>query len=318
MRNELTLEARRAELFKQASAEVWAILPSALEVMLSALTPNHDPHPSPLPKGEGAGEILAVTRPGPKSGRMARVSIMGAITKRDSLWSLFFGGTSVERLTATLRQVAQDDTISTVLLDIDSPGGTVAGLPALAGEVRALREHKHVVALSNSLAASAAYWVASQADEIVATPEALTGSIGVFTVHDDYSAMNERLGIKTTYISAGKYKTEGNPDQPLSTEARDHIQATVDEMYGLFVGDVAKGRGVTPAQVKAGYGEGRALTARDAKAAGLIDRIATYEETVQRLSGAKAEDDKPEIVSGDPNGSILANKRRRLAIADKF
>ena len=313
MHNEqLTMDARRAELMRMAGAEVWAILPGAIERMLAA--------PSPLAplRFQGEGELYAITRPGPKSGRVARVPIVGMITKASSIWSLF-GGTTVEKLTAALRQVALDETVGTVLLDIDSPGGTVSGLPALAAEVRALRESKHVVALANDLAASAAYWVASQADEIVASPEALTGSIGVFAVHDDYSAMMERIGIKTTYIHAGKYKVEGNPDEPLGDEARAHIQASVDEAYGLFVGDVARGRGVTAAQVRADYGEGRVLTARAAKAAGMIDRIATYDETVQRLSGMGTRHGDA-AATGSRHGdamSTLANKRRRLEIADK-
>jgi len=313
--------------------QLWAILPEHFEHMQAILRGDS---PSPLVRGQGEGAIVAVTKPGPKSGRVAQISIVGSITRRGSMWADFFGGASVEGTIAALRNVAADDSVSTVLLNIDSPGGTVDGLPELAAEVRKLRESKHVVAMANSLAASAAYWLASQADEIVASPEALIGSIGVFTAHQDWSAMLEKMGIKTTYIHAGKYKVEANPDEPLSTEARDHLQSIVDEAYGLFVADVAKGRGVTAAQVRSDYGQGRVLTAKDAKAVGMIDRVAGYHETVARLTGVRAESDplSPNASVGDPDGcppetrghdddqpivgNSLATKKRRLELLEKI
>ena len=324
--------------------QLWAILPEYFEHMQAILRGN-SPYPvgkgqgegaSPSPMGEGRGEgLLAVTKPGPKSGSVAQISIVGRITRRGNMWADFFGGASVEGTISALRNVAADDSISTVLLNTDSPGGTVDGLPELAAEVRKLRESKHVVAMANSLAASAAYWLASQADEIVASPEALIGSIGVFTAHQDWSAMLEKAGVKTTYIHAGKFKVEANPDEPLSTEARDHLQSIVDEAYGLFVADVAKGRGVTAAQVRSDYGQGRVLTAKDAKAVGMIDRVAGYHDTIARLTGVRAESDpsSPNASVGDPDGcppetrghdddqpivgNSLAAKRLRLELLEK-
>jgi len=302
-------------LLIEAGRTAWAILPSGLHAILAATAPT------------GAQDLVAVTRPGPKTGRVAQISVVGSISRRSSIWSEWFGGASVDGLIAALRNVAADPDVKTVLLNIDSPGGTVDGLPELAAEIRTLRESKHVVALANSLAASAAYWIASQADEIVATPEALIGSIGVFTLHVDWSAFNERVGIKPTYIAAGKYKTEANPDQPLDDEARDYLQTLVEEAYSLFVADVAKGRGVSAATVRSDYGEGRVLTAKDAKAAGLIDRVAGYHETIARLTGVKAETDPsfPNASIGNPDdddhqtvGNSLAAKRLRLELLEKF
>ena len=302
-------------LLIEAGRTAWAILPSGLHAILAATAPT------------GAQDLVAVTRPGPKTGRVAQISVVGSISRRSSIWSEWFGGASVDGLIAALRNVAADPDVKTVLLNIDSPGGTVDGLPELAAEIRTLRESKHVVALANSLAASAAYWIASQADEIVATPEALIGSIGVFTLHVDWSAYNERVGIKPTYIAAGKYKTEANPDQPLDDEARDYLRTLVEEAYSLFVADVAKGRGVSAATVRSDYGEGRVLTAKDAKAAGLIDRVAGYHETIARLTGVKAETDPsfPNASIGNPDdddhqtvGNSLAAKRLRLELLEKF
>lgn len=254
--------------------------------------------------GIASGDLLAeppaerldayyAARGGTRNGTVAVVPVVGPIVKRDSLFSLLEGGTSTTRLTAQLRALAADESVATILLNVDSPGGTVSGLPELAAEIRRTAQTKRVVAIANDLAASAAYWIAAQADELVATPEALVGSVGVFTQHVDCSALNEQQGVKVTYIHAGRYKVEGNPDEPLTDEARAYIQSIVDDMYGMFVSDVSKGRSaalgtsVTPAMVRAEYGEGRVLTAKDAKAAGMIDRVETYSQAVARLSGVK-------------------------------
>lgn len=311
------IDANRHLIARRASTEVWAIWDKALEALVT-----DGRHVEYTP------ERLAVTRPGPKSGRVVRVPIMGEISHRDSFWSWLTGGSTVEGLIKTLREIGADDSVSTVLLDIDSPGGTVAGIPELANEVRRLSASKHVVALANSLAASAAYWIGSQADEFVATPEAMVGSVGVFAVHEDWSAAMDQAGVKMTYITAGKYKAEGNPAQPLSEEARQHLQTIVDASYDLFVADVAKGRAVSAADVRGNYGEGRVLSAQDAKAAGMIDRIAGYDETVKRLMGVKALTPDPSPIgegNGTPAeaagtqsvGNSLAAKRLRLDLLEK-
>src|SRR5207237_10294998 len=114
--------------------------------------------------------------------------------------------------------------------------------PDPAPEPRAARGAKPITAAVNTMAASAAYWLASQADEVVITPSGLAGSIGVYLVHEDWSAANAQMGIDVTYISAGRFKTEANPDEPLSEDAKAALQAEVDDLYSLFVTDVATGR----------------------------------------------------------------------------
>jgi ClpP class serine protease len=142
-----------------------------------------------------------------------------------------------------------------------------------------------MVAIANTLAASAAYYLAAQADEVVASPSSLTGSIGVFTYHVDQTKADEIEGRTVTYVSAGKYKTE--TVGPLSDEARAMLQQRVDDFYGQFVNAVAKGRGVSSSAVRAGYGEGRVLTAKRAVDAGLADRVGTIDDAVRRLASGK-------------------------------
>jgi ClpP class serine protease len=115
------------------------------------------------------------------------------------------------------------------------------------------------------------------------TPSGDVGSIGVFGKHVDTSAMQEKAGLKTTLISAGRFKTEGNPNEPLGDEAREAMQARVDDAYDTFVADVAAGRGVSEGAVRGGYGEGRLLNARRSLAAGLVDGVQTFDATVGSL-----------------------------------
>lgn len=193
------------------------------------------------------------------------------------------GGTSTERFTNTFRQLVNDPGIESIVIDVDSPGGTVQGVPELADEIFAARDKKKVVAIANSMAASAAYWIGTAAGELVVTPSGEVGSVGVWTAHADASKYFEAIGVKWSLISAGKFKTEGNQYEPLGDEARAAIQEAVDAYYEQFVKAIAKHRGVKVADVRSGFGQGRTVRAKDAVDTGMADRVATMDETIARL-----------------------------------
>ena len=221
-------------------------------------------------------------------GGVAVVPVHGIITQRSDLMNEIFGGGSVpaEQLAALVRELGADSNVSGIVLDVDSPGGSVGGLGELGDAIYSLRGVKPVVAVANPLAASAAYWMGSAASEFTVAPEGQAGSIGVWTAHVDASGMMERLGLKFTLVSAGKYKVEGNPYGPLSDDARGHIQSQVDEYYGMFVKDVARNRKDTQTAVREGYGQGRVLTAKEAVKAKLADRVATLGQVVGEMAAA--------------------------------
>lgn len=233
-------------------------------------------------------------------GSVAVLSLFGVMMPRASLMTQMSGGASTEAFAQELQGLIEDDTVDTILLNIDSPGGMTDLVPETAALIRSGRDRKPIVAIANTDAASAAYWLASQATELVVTPSGSVGSIGVYAAHQDVSQKLERDGIRTTLISAGRYKVEGNAFEPLSEEARAALQAKVDTFYGMFVADVAAGRGVTTDAVTAGFGEGRMVTADAAVTAGMADRVATLDETLARLTG------QPPRTRG----------RRRMALAD--
>lgn len=226
------------------------------------------------------------------------------------------GGTSTERVGASFRVAMADPSISAVVLNIDSPGGSVFGVQELADLIHGSRGQKPIVAQVNSLAASAAYWIATAADEIVVTPSGQVGSIGVYGLHEDVSAAADKAGVKFTFISAGKYKVEGNGYEPLNDEAAAAMQATVDGYYGDFVRAVARGRGVGVGDVRGGYGEGRVVRADDAVKAGMADRVATLDATLRRL-GASRQPASPRAEAGAAS-SASANSPPGTFDADAF
>ncbi len=267
-----------------------------------------------------------VTVGGPAaSGSVAVIPIYGVIAHRQStLDDASAAGAGLDRFMARFRTASNDPNVRATILDIESPGGTIDGVPEAADEIRAARDGgKKIIAVANSYAASAAYWLASAASEIVVTPSGMVGSIGVYGAHEDISGMLEQMGVKVTLVSAGKFKTEGNPFEPLTDEAHEAMQAMVDGYFKMFVDAVAKGRGVKAKDVRDGFGQGRMVLAADAVAAGMADRVATLEQTIDRALGRKAggalaptraEPHAPTLMPSAAAENHLALRRRRLSL----
>lgn len=310
-----------AHIVNEIFRKPWAILPEKLHVMaeLVALRASGEK----LTEEEirmriGAQSIEAAKgRGGTSYGNVAVLQVYGVISQRMSLMTEISGGTSAEQITKQLRAALADPNVGSIVLDVDSPGGGVEGVPELASEILDARVKKKIIAVANTLAASAAYWLASCASELVVAPSGQVGSIGVFTAHEDLSQALEKEGVKVSMVSAGKFKTEGNPYEPLSDEGRAALQTKVDAFYEMFIKAVAKGRGVAQADVRGGFGQGRMLLAQDAVKEGMADRVATLDQTLARLgvksaSSAAAEIDAPAIAASDAaDVDPLADLRRR-------
>lgn len=222
--------------------------------------------------------------PQPQAGSVAIIPVYGVLAPRLNMITEMSGGTTFEKLTAQLRETMANKAIKTIVLDIDSPGGNVAGATEFARELLRARTKKPIVAVAQYSACSAAYWPAACCTEIVVAPSAIVGSIGVYTAHDDLSEALKQEGIKRTYLSAGTGKVDGNEAEPLSAEAAGRIQALIDDAYGLMVTDVVKGRGagMTPDRVRNEW-KAHVYTATEAVRLGLADRIGTLEETIERI-----------------------------------
>lgn len=227
-------------------------------------------------------KLEAATRATAKrGGAVAVIPVIGPMTQRGG------SGMSVEYISTELvaeavRAAAAEPSIQAMVLEFDSPGGEVYGITEAAAVIREARASKPVVAVASSMAASAAYWLASQADELLVTPSGDVGSIGVYTLHQDRSKAQEAEGVKTTLISAGKYKVEGNPYSPLGDEALAAIQGDVDRAYAMFTSDVARGRRVPVDAVRSGFGQGRLVGAKAAVEQGMADGIGTLDDAIRR------------------------------------
>ena len=218
-------------------------------------------------------------------GRIQVLPLYGVLTQRGNMADDLSGpgSTSTSAFTSQLRAALADDSIDAVLIDCDSPGGSVYGTGELAAEIASAKGVKPITAYVNSLCASAAYWVCSQADEVFMTPGGEAGSIGVYLMHQDVSKALEAEGVSTTMVSAGKFKTEGSPYAPLDATAQAFLQSRVDDYYSAFTKAVAAGRGVAQKAVREGMGQGRVLGAGDALAEKMVDGVMTFDEVVSRM-----------------------------------
>ena len=242
-----------------------------------------------------------------RSGAVAVIPLYGVISQRMNMMTNMSGGTSTELFGKAFKEVMADPSVGAVVLDVDSPGGSVFGIQELWQTIMDARGKKPVVAVANSLMASAAYYISSAADEIVVTPGGEVGSIGILTGHEDVSGAREKAGIKTTLVSAGRKKLLGNPFEPLTDEAIADLKGRVDTYYSMFVDAVARGRGVSGSEVRNGFGEGGTVLAREAVQLGMADRTGTLDRTIERLlgnRGAKAQEDR------DQDRSRNLNRRR--------
>jgi signal peptide peptidase SppA len=261
----------------------WAIMPEKLEAIVQLVQMRAQGVEIDFEAMDRPPTMVAMSAPARSGGSVSILPLFGTISQRMNVMSDYSGGTSTEKFTQAFRSAMADSSVKAVVLNVDSPGGTIYGVDELAKEIHGARGDKRIVAVANSLSASAAYWIASAADEFAVTPGGEVGSVGVFAAHFDESKAVEMQGVKTTLISAGKFKTEGNPYEPLSDEARAAMQTRVDDYYGMFVEAVGRNRGVTAGRVKAGFGQGRVVGAEEALKAGMVDRVATLDQTLSRL-----------------------------------
>ena len=186
--------------------------------------------------------------------------------------------TSSVAMRRTLRAMQADERVKSVIVQIDSPGGTVAGTADLAGDLAALSQVKPTVAYVDSLGASAAYWVASQARRIVAGADAMVGSIGTFAVLHDLSGLAAREGIKVHVVRAGAFKGAGTPGTEIAAPLLADMQRLVDGLNAQFLDGVARGRrGRMTSEQVAAVADGRVHLGADAKTLGLIDAVGTFD-----------------------------------------
>jgi signal peptide peptidase SppA len=222
---------------------------------------------------------------------IAVIEVSGTLTKS---WGLdpYSGFTGYDGIKAKLIAAYEDDTIDAIMLDIDSPGGAVAGCFDLVDLIYALREEgeKPIAAIANEQACSAAYAIMSAATPglrfVPRTGE--VGSIGVLMMHTDVQQALQQEGVKVTIFRAGKHKAEGNPYETMSQDTVDRIQAELDEMRDLFINTVARNLATPERDVDAmkkivRETEGLTYIGSHARALGLVDAVGSEDQLWTQL-----------------------------------
>lgn len=250
----------------------------------------------------GDGDRERGRPPVPKGSGVVVLPLVGILTPRDSFATWLGFGTNVTAFINQLSAATADPSVRSIVVLVDSPGGMVGMVPEAAAAMRAARARKPVIVSVAGMAASAAYWIASNGTRLEATPSATLGSIGVFAERVSLVRRLHQDGIDVAVVSAGKYKAEGHEAIAMSAAERAALQVRVDETNAVFVGDVAAGRRVSAATVTEQFGQGRVVSATTARAVGMIDRVATVDETFAAVVSPEA-------------AATVAQQRRELAQA---
>lgn len=208
---------------------------------------------------------------------VARIPVLGVLYRG----AKFEGTTDLNTIAANVREADRRPDVKSILLAVDSPGGTVQGTPEAADAVGSAE--KPILAFVHGQAASAAYWIASSADQVYASPSAEVGSIGCYMAFFDVSGMFAQMGVKTEVITSGKYKGAGMMGTSLSPDQRANLQQHVDALAEDFKMAVRTNR--FPRSIDAEVMQGQVFQAKTASAHGLIDGIMRSEEAVLRMLG---------------------------------
>lgn len=208
---------------------------------------------------------------------VAVLPVHGVIDRRLPSW--FRSGTDIQRLGQAIQAAAEDPEVHAIVLDIDSPGGVATGVPELAADIREVE--KPVVAHVDGMAASAAYWIASATDRIVASPSSQLGSIGVYSSIADLHRWIESEGIDVHVLASSRGKAGGRLGIRIDDDWKRQVQESVDDIYAMFVADVERGRGLSREQIDAL--DAAVLIASRAVETGLADQVGSFLDTVRTL-----------------------------------
>lgn len=263
------------QIINAMNSSVWAIQPEKMEMIMKMLSTRLCG--GPVPEFEAA-----VARPTRRTeGKVVVLPMVGTMTQRANMMTEHSGMLSTDSTGRMIESLSNDPSIKSIILDIDSPGGSMFGLEELTSKIRQAGKKKRVVAVANSLMASAAYYTGSAANKVYASPGSLVGSIGVISTHIDASEQLANEGVKYTFVTAGKYKALGNSTEPMSEDTLAYMQGLVDQGYNQFISAVSTNRKTSKAKVKETYGQGKVLTANDALSVGMVDGIRTLDEVIE-------------------------------------
>jgi protease-4 len=237
--------------------------------------------------GRSAGTVPATGGPfdeiavqGEGADKIALIEVQGEIVGSDE--EALGEGASAEELRLKLRQAANDESVRAVILRVNSPGGSVVASDEIYRQLLQLRRAgKTVVASMGEVAASGGYFISAGADEVVANPSTITGSIGVILVLLNLQGATGKLGVEPVVFISGRLKDIGSPFRDMTEEERQILQRLLDESYERFVEVVAEGRHMDELEVRE-LADGRPISGVQAQRAGLVDHLGDLDTAVDR------------------------------------
>lgn len=239
------------------------------------------------------------------------ISIKGSLVEGSAGYGVFYGQTGYDDIRAALVAAVSNPEVKSILLDVSSTGGQVAGVDDTGQLIARVNTVKPVVTYTGSMMGSAALWLGATAGYVVAGKTAIVGSLGVIMVHLDHSRRLEAEGVKPTVIRAGSDKSLASPYEPLSEKAQAGLQSKADVLYGVFLNHIASARGVSATNGDKKFGQGREFVGQQAVDAGLVDKLGTYEDAF-----AKAQAMRPSKKKGGMQADALLCPPSATALSD--
>lgn len=272
-------------------SELWAIDPGYLPLLIAIAQRNHSAPAVQAAQGWSQRDYEMLAGPGAirlegassrtyVSGGVAIIPVMGPIFPRANLMTEFSGATSAAQTIADLRAALAAKEVGAILFHYDTPGGAVSGINALADATYQARKDKPIGAFVAGAAASAGYWHASQTMDITLERAALVGSIGVVTMQSKQVEPGADGYVDVEIVSSNAQNKR--PD-PTTEDGQSEIRATLDAIEREFIADVARGRGVSAKNVIENYGQGGIKVGADAVAAGMADRLGSFDSALKRM-----------------------------------
>jgi protease-4 len=227
------------------------------------------------------------------------------------------GSMGSETICEAIKKVRTDKKYKALVLRINSPGGSALASDVIWREIVLTKKEKPVVVSMGNVAASGGYFIAAPADVIVAQPNTITGSIGVFgLLINAQKLIKDKLGINVETVKFGEFADLGSPDRPLNNSEKEIIQHAIDKIYNDFVARVAEGRKMTAAQVDS-IAQGRVWSGKEAKEIGLVDEFGGL-ETAIKIAAKRAKIEDYRIVNlpeqKDPFQEILSNLKDNASV----
>lgn len=261
---------------------------------------------------DGGGEIVEPLSASQQAPRVAVLNISGGLVSRPMPGMCDDGPLSYEAIRDAFDASMADDSVTAIVMRMDSPGGMVSGCFDLTDHIHASRGTKPIVAVVDDMAYSAAYAIASACDEVWVSRTGGVGSIGVVAYHVDQSGLNEKIGLKVTPIYAGGHKVDFSPHAPLSDDAREREQGEVDSLYQTFVASVAAYRGMNDDDVRGT--DAMTYTGAAAVSAGLADKIGTFRDALASVMAST--DESPSAIAARESAKASAeDDARKMAQA---